>query len=303
MISRALKYFIYRYIGKPVYGVLKGFYLPSEYMRRRLRFIGKFRVNTQDGKKFYLFNNAFHLENHIYWLGIDQYPWERMTRRIWIKLCRSSATIFDIGANSGIFSILAKVYNPQSCVRAFEPQPNVYEVLVKNSEINEFDIRCEKLALSSREGSLPFYNYGPGTFTTENTTAGSLNKDWVTRDQSSIIVDVMRLDTYVQEQNIREIDLMKIDVETLEYDVLLGYGTFLYQHNHVIILEIQNRSIGKNVESLFDRQNYSFFHIYEQSGLMSVTELGNSSTNLNYLLCPNSKLDLIREFIISEFRA
>jgi FkbM family methyltransferase len=301
MIRSALKYFIYRYIGKPIYGVLKGFYLPSRYMRRRLRFIGKFRVSTQDGRKFFLYNNAFHLENNIYWLGIDQYPWERMTRRIWIKLSRCSKTIFDVGANSGIFAVLAKVYNPGSSVYAFEPQPNVYEVLVKNSQINEFGIRCEKYALSDCEGAFPFYNFGPDTFTSENTTAGSLNQEWINKeDRSSIIVDVLRLDTYIRNNQIEGIDLLKIDVETLEYEVILGYGASLYRHLPVIILEVQNRKIGKRIESLFDKNIYSFFHIYEQSGLMSVSELGNSSSNLNYLLCPNSKLDLIREFIISE---
>ena len=102
MIRKALKYLLYRFFGKPIYIVVRGIYRPSETMRRRLRFIGKFRVETEDGRRFSLYNNAFHLENHIFWLGIDGYPWERTTRRIWAELCNSSATIFDIGANSGI---------------------------------------------------------------------------------------------------------------------------------------------------------------------------------------------------------
>ena len=182
-LKKLFKYLLYRVIGKPVYRVVRLFYSPPESLRRRLRFIGKFRVRTAEGKKFRLYNNAFHLENHIFWLGLESYPWEQTTRRVWNRLCPVSATIFDIGANSGIYAVLAKVYNPESTVYAFEPQPNVYKVLCRNNQVNGFDIICEELALGNEEGRLPFYNYGPGTFVSENTTAGSLNRDWVTRER------------------------------------------------------------------------------------------------------------------------
>lgn len=300
MVKKALKWLLYRLFGKLLYKAVRSFYVPPESMRRRLRFIGKFRVRTGDGKRFWLFNNAFHLENHIFWLGIDRYPWERMTRRIWARLCRASDTVFDIGANSGIYAILAKVYNPNSRVYAFEPQPNVFEVLLKNNRINGFDIRCECMALSDVEGRLPFYNYGADTFTTENTTAGSLNKDWVTREQSSIVVEVRKLGTYIDENDIRGIDLMKIDVETLEYNVLLGYGKYLELHQPVIILEIQDRDIGKRIESLFDGGLYAWFGIDEKEGLRRVDAPGIRTGSLNYLVCPRLKEDLIREFFVTD---
>jgi FkbM family methyltransferase len=300
MLKKALKYLLYRIFGKPLYLVIRPFYIPPETMRRRMRFIGKFRVKAEDGKKFLLFNNAFHLENHIFWLGIDRYPWELMTRRIWTRLCLSADTIFDIGSNSGIYATLAKVYNSRSKVFAFEPQPNVFAVLQKNNRINGFDIRCEQLALSDTEGSLPFFNYGPDTFITENTTAGSLNRDWVTREQSSIMVDVRKLGTYLEEQGIIRIDLMKIDVETLEYEVLLGYGKYLAMHRPVLVLEIQNPDIGQKIGSLFDPGSNKFFRIDEQAGLRRVKELGTSTGSLNYLICPVEKEKLISEFIVLE---
>jgi FkbM family methyltransferase len=298
MLKKALKFLLYRFFGKPVYLAVRLFYIPPENMRRRMRFIGKFRVRTQDGKGFSLFNNAFHLENHIFWLGIDRYPWERMTRRIWARLCLSAVTIFDIGANSGIYAVLAKVYNQDSRVYAFEPQPNVFAVLMKNNRINGFDIRCEQLALSDEEGRLPFYNYGRDTFSTENTTAGSLNRNWVTREQSSIMVDVRKLGNYVEEKNITRIDLIKIDVETLEYQVLIGYGKYLELHRPVLVLEIQNPGIGQKIGSLFDPGSHSFFSIDEQAGLRRVEEMGTTAGSLNHLICPLEKEIFIREFLV-----
>ena len=92
---------------------------------------------------------------------------------------------------------------------------------------------------------------------------------------------------------------MKIDVETLEYDVLLGYGKYLDIHRPILILEIQSRDIGKDVESLLDQDHYSFYNIDEKAGLRSVKELGTFSENLNYLICPNSKLEDVRDFLVS----
>ncbi len=298
MVKKVLKYFLYRFVGNVLYPIIRIFYVPPVSVRRKLRFIGRYRVKTEEGKRFRLFNNAFHLENHIFWLGIDRYPWEQFTRRIWKKLCRHSDIIFDIGANSGIYAILAKVYNNGAAVYAFEPQPNVFNVLDKNNRINGFDIRCECMALSDMDGRLPFYNYGPDTFTTENTTAGSLNKDWVTREQSSIEVEVSKLSTYIEKNNIERIDLMKIDVETLEYNVLLGYGKYLDLHQPIIVLEVQNREIGQGIASLTKPENYAFFGIEEGEGLRRVQELGALAGSLNYLLCPNSKVDLVREFLV-----
>ena len=290
--------FLYRIVGRPFYALVKRFYSPPASWRTRLRFIGKFKVRTKDGKSFYLYNAGFRLESDIYWSGLDNCNWEPMTRDIWTHLSTSARTIFDIGSNSGLFAILAKVYHPDAYVVAFEPQPNIFNVLRTNNHINGFDIHCNNIALSHEEGDVPFYNYGATAFTTENTTAGSLNKHWRPDGQTSIRVKAKQLRTYIAENNIQTIDLMKIDVETFEYEVLSGYAEYLYLHEPVVLLEIQDRAIGKSIESLFQKTSYSFFVIDEAAGLRQVETLGTSKEDLNYLLCPASKLDRVREFVI-----
>jgi len=299
-MKKILRIIWFKIIGRIVFPLIRIIYTPTEPISRKLRLIGKFRIRTKDGKNFYLFNNAFHLETNIFWLGIDNYTWEKMTRQIWIEFCKSSHIIFDIGSNSGIFAVLAKVYNPNSTVIAFEPQPNIFYVLKKNNKINGFDIHCENIALANNEGGMPFYNTGEAAFTTENTTAGSLNKDWRTENQNSIIVAVKELKNYIEENQIKGIDLIKIDVETFEYEVLSGYGKYLQIHKPVVILEVQDRTIGKNIESLFDASLYSFFNIDEDSGLIKINDLGMSEKNHNYLLCPESKLGLIEKYVIAK---
>lgn len=265
---------------------------------RAYPFEGDFEVHTKDNVKLNLYNNEFYLESKIFWLGINNFDWEEKEREIWVHLAKKSNVIFDIGANSGIYSILAKAYNSNSAVYSFEPQPNIFEILKRNKEINKFDITCERLAVSDKKGELPFYNYGNETFTKGNTTAGSLNKNWRPENQHSIMVEVTDLKSYIENNNITNIDLIKIDVETFEYEVLVGYGSYIQKHKPFIMLEIVSEELGRNIESLIGESDYSYFAIdNDKKILIKVNELGTSELNRNFLLCPNSKQSYIQNFI------
>ena len=268
-------------------------------MRKRLLFRGDFSIEIEPGKSLLLFNDRFYLETNFFWLGYDRYVWEQTTRKIWVRLCKESEVIFDVGSNTGIYALLAKVYSAQSHVHAFEPQPNVYEVLKKNCELNQFDIHHERVALSNTDGNQEFYNYGSETFSQLNTTAGSLNKRWKPKGQSSIIISVKTLKDYIEKHRIKRIDLIKVDVETLEFEVLAGYGKYLHEQRPIIILEIQNVRIGQNVQQLFDSTDNSYFHIDEAFGLRRIDNIdASSSAHKNYLICPEEKQHNIADFIL-----
>jgi FkbM family methyltransferase len=291
------KEFFHRNLARPLYELIRPFQ-PIFNLKKRT-FFDKFKVRTKDGVSFWLYNNAFYWETQMFWAGFENFDYEKKTRYIWCRLAEKSQTILDIGSNSGWFSVMAKAYNIKAIVHAFEPQPNIFQVLQKNNAVNGFDIYCHQVALSDEQGEFPFYNTGANTFTTENTNHGSLNKDWRPEKQHSILVRVDRLDQFLVERQILSVDLIKIDVETLEYEVLAGYGDYLSKHQPIIILEIQDRELGAKVASLFAEGEVNFFHIDESKGLQEVSQLGaaTSQDNRNFLICPISKLDLIKEFI------
>jgi len=304
-MERAIKIIWYYCLGRPlkfVFSLIRPVCTPSEKSVVWLRFIGKFSVADGVRKRFYLYNNGYYLESGIFWLGLENFSWENMSRRIWRKLCQEAETIFDIGSNTGIYSILAKQSNPGSTVYAFEPQPNIYRVLKKNNRINGFDIHTENLALSDQAGKLPFFNSGTDAFTLGNSTSGSLNKQWRPEKQNSIMVSVTTLEDFIGENNISKIDLIKIDVETQEYEVLHGYGQLLAIHRPVILLEIQEREIGEKIKFVFDALDYLYFTIDEQRGLTAVKSLGLKEEDRNYLLCPSSEAGRIQEFLTDGIR-
>ena len=96
-----------------------------------LRFVGVYEVPCF-GKKIKLYNPGFTtIENEIFWNGIDN-GWEKVSLKIWQTLAKNSNVILDIGANSGIYSIVANCINPQANIHAFEPVERTSQLLLKN---------------------------------------------------------------------------------------------------------------------------------------------------------------------------
>jgi len=297
-LGRIRKRFVRTVVRPPVFFLFGRLIRPSDPTDQKWQFYGFFRVRPENGRPFWLYNNSFKIETGIYWAGIDQFPWERTTRAIWTHLCRDASTIFDIGANTGVFSMLAQSVNPSATVYAFEPQPNIFAVLSKNARKNGNSVRCEPVALAERAGILPFYNSGKDTFSTRNTTTGSLNRNWHPEDAQSITVEVKTLADYVEECEIDRIDLIKIDVETFEYEVLAGYGRYLFQHRPIIFLEIQTKEIGGRVASLFLTHDYEFLRVDEGQKLRQIESLVPEGDEKNFILCPSERRARLSRFVV-----
>lgn len=79
----------------------------------------------------------------------------------WLKRFKTGEVFYDIGANIGMFSLaVAKMYDKQVKVFAFEPSFSTFATLVRNVIANKFDdaIFPHYIALGSKEGVRSF-NY------------------------------------------------------------------------------------------------------------------------------------------------
>lgn len=283
------------------YTQVKKYYVPPQSIIHKITFKGAFPIDIFGQAKAKLYNSTFTIETILFWQGFSESDWELTSRKVWAELVKTQDVILDIGANSGVFSIIAKALNPKSRVIAFEPQPNIYEALKKNIEVNSFQIEAENYALSNQTGILPFYNYGENTFIDGNTTAGSLNKDWFSEDQASINVDVKLLKDVLIQKNISKVDLIKIDVETFEIEVLEGYGEAMYQHRPILLIEVQNNTIAERLSKMFEGRKYVFYKINEGQGLQKKSIIKPSGTHdyVNYVLIPQEKDSLVSSFLVA----
>ena len=155
------------------------------------------------------------LQRHLYFWG----GYEEGICAYWLRLAREFRTIFDIGANVGLYSLLAGWANPQSKVYAFEPAVEVSAILQRNIELNGMQNISVVLAAVGDSDRSGFLRPCAGS---DGSNEGMNYLSRYKTDESDLPVAVVSLDSYCHSHNIEQIDLMKMDIEGGEYEALLG---------------------------------------------------------------------------------
>lgn len=253
---------------------------PPERIWKHLYFIGVFSVPVLPGKKFSMMHYGYQLENELFWKGLEA-GWEKESMNLWVKLVQDAKVIIDIGANTGVYSLVAKTVNPSANVFAFEPVKRVFEKLEQNNVLNGFDITCESDAVSDSNGKAMFYDTP-----TDHIYSVTINQNLNSPDVKVIETKVttITLDTYIAQKKLQEIDLIKIDVETHEAEVLRGFIQGLRQFKPTLLIEILNEKVAADVEKIVEGMGYLFFNIDEKGGIRETANIGKSDY-YNYLLC------------------
>ena len=133
-----------------------------------------------------------------------------------------SPIIFDVGACDGSSVAEFKKIFPLSTIYSFEPFPDSYNNLVKFAE--QFtDVKYFELALAEKDGYKSFFvNKSKAT----NSLLAAKNTDSFIDEhiiqETSINVKTMMLDSFVEENKIDHIDILKIDVQGGELMVFEG---------------------------------------------------------------------------------
>jgi FkbM family methyltransferase len=225
-----------------------------------LRFRGKFDVHVTNDERVALISSGASIENSIFWSGLYG-SWESESIDLWVALARSADVIFDVGANTGIYSVVAQAVNPNAQIHAFEPNARVFEDLIGNVRVNGFRIVCHCKAVSNFDGTTTFYEV-----TDRSGYSSSLNGDFLaSTSHIARQVPVTRLDTFAANQGLKTLDLIKIDVETHEKEVLDGLGEMLTKFSPSILIEVLNDEIGIAIETLIRGKDY----VYVASSLRS----------------------------------
>jgi len=226
------------------------------------------------------------IENDVFLAGLRG-CWENVSLSYWGKLCTDANIILDIGANTGLYSLVAKTLHPTSEIYAFEPVERVYDKLVKNVKLNNYSIHCINEALSNHDGTGIIYD--PES---EHVYSVTVNKNLAPADVKVIEqeIRIKKLSSFIDERNIPKIDLIKMDVETHEVEVLEGMGKYLKEFQPDMIIEILDSNIGMKIEGLIKDCNYLYFSIDEKSKPQKIEHL-NQGASGNYLICsaPSAK--------------
>lgn len=211
-------------------------------------------------------------------------------------LSKSCKTILDVGANTGLYSILTSKSNPAANIIAFEPYYTNYKRLLKNLELNGCkNVTCEQIALGERNGEVEFTIPEDDSITDVSSINASFSKrvyknvKWKTS-----VVPIKTLDDYRNEKKIN-IDLIKCDVETYEVNFFKGLDTILKEDKPTILFEsfmIDERKIFFN--EVLKKYNYHLYLVLEQ-GIVHLREgFGENRLGINFLI---SAVEPTRSFV------
>jgi len=233
------------------------FRLPQR-IYRHMGFEGTF-VFKIEKNKLRLINAKEIIANDIFYSGIFG-NYEGETLRLWYEISKEvKGLVLDIGAYSGIYSLIAASANKQSSIIAFEPHPDNFNLLCKNIQINEFpNITSDNRAISNKTGKAVFYNEGRGY----RSGLSLINHRHIETESSTISCATTSFKEYLESNHKEQIlSLVKLDIERAEFIVLKDGIERIQKDQTIIFCEILDRDSIFKIHSLFNKVDYVFINI------------------------------------------
>jgi FkbM family methyltransferase len=234
-----------------------GAYLPPGHERVVTDYLGQFSVVA---------NSSYPIERGLL---ISRY--EPVTLSVVDAIVRDGDVCLDIGANVGALTLpMAGRVGPTGRVYAFEPGPPAYERLLRNLSMNpgvKDRVVPFQLGIGAEPGTL-HWNAGDN----DNPADATL------LEPSGVPVQVVTVDAHAAAAGLTKLDFVKIDVEGMEYEVLLGGRATWLAHRPVLYLETEKRfeairafPILERIESLLRELGYTLYRIDKDRRIRAVT--------------------------------
>lgn len=146
-------------------------------------------------------------------------------------------TIFDLGANVGDIAVEYRKLFPQSRVYAFEPLPDLLEILQRKVS-GDPCVHIQPVAVSDSLGKTTFHvNAKSDTSSLLETDLSQVPDSYhaVQRTERRIEVPIVTLDSFCGEHSIEHIDILKLDIQGAEHAALRGASRLLSEQRIGII--------------------------------------------------------------------
>lgn len=182
---------------------------------------------------------------------------EKNTQKFFISIVKPEFTLIDAGAQIGMYSALFSKLATSGKVYSFEPTDNA-DLLEKNLLHNGCkNVEVLRSALSDKVGEY------------EDIVFKQWSQNLVERRKFSFLT----IDSFVKDRDLK-VDAIKIDVDSYDYEVLLGSRNTLVNQDPVVVVEL-NHALGKRgfnpshainfmssinyrVDRILDHENYVF---------------------------------------------
>ncbi len=219
------------------------------------------------------------------------------------KYLKPGMTFIDVGANIGVYTLFAgKRVGLKGKVIAFEPQPETFNRLIENIELNRLtNIVAKQVAVGETSGKVEIVKHTDTSKSYTRIIRPTIDQG--SQDLSIYAINMISLDKYLCSHQFVKIDYLKIDVEGFELNVLKGAKHILEKLIPSIIEvelidEFQKRCGNsiKMVLNFLSNLGYHFFHLNGVS-LKLVSLQTQEQPDVNVFLIHESKLYQFREFV------
>jgi FkbM family methyltransferase len=223
---------------------------------------------------FYRFNKMlYRLAAH----GLGMWNWPSLSgEKQFIDNCvktDKAITVFDVGANVGSYSTEIKNACPNAIIYAFEPHPKSFSKLsaLFSHTKHERDMAIN-VGLGREKDIAKLFDYQYYEGEGDGSEHASLYSEVFQDLQSSVCeVNINTIDSFCAENNITQIELLKMDTEGNEFAILEGAKRMLSEHRiKVIHFEFGDRNIYSRV---FMRDFFKILSGYEHYRMLPSGQL------------------------------
>jgi FkbM family methyltransferase len=176
--------------------------------------LGKYEVWYENSDEFYELKKEIFSENCYY-----------------IELDKENPVIVDAGAHIGMATLYYKMLFPESRVIAFEPIQANFQLLEKNVHENQLqNVELYQAVVAPKSGVLRIQEpIGEGAW---KSGAGIIPKGWKgIQDNQEIKAEAVGILEILQDK----IDIFKMDIEGMEYEVIRNAGALIRNVSHWVI--------------------------------------------------------------------
>jgi FkbM family methyltransferase len=178
-----------------------------------------------------------------------------------IRFCRSFVrpdhVCLDVGANIGVKSLIMAAQARSGRVVAIEPGPTIAPVLDLNVQTNRAsNVTVEKVAIGDRTGTAHF---------TEESAFGFVS-------DTGVEVPMTTLAALAEKLNLPRVDVIKMDVEGLEFEILRNSLDFINRNDALVYFEFNawaqmtNADVQPKEFTKWVLENFSHVHIVDKAG-------------------------------------
>ena len=230
----------------------------------------KVEVPTKDGRRLFA-SLGTGTETLLFFLGTYE---TALTEKVGM-LVREGDVCIDVGANFGWYTtLLRRLCGESGAVHAFEPVPPIYDELLDNYRLmNEPEnVFLNDLALGDAPGEIEV-NIFSG-LSTGHASMSDRGRDDATPYKCKIVT----LDSYLKENEVADVNFVKVDIEGAEMLFLRGAESlFEQQVPPIFLMEMaleQTGNFGYKPDDLIrfisERASYDFYAVNEYKNTLEL---------------------------------